>query len=102
MPATGPVSVDYVGAAADPLVPVAPFIDWKAHIELDLQTATLTVTGMADDYPAFEGYAMVNERHGPFALFTLDGNNAVLSLVGGANRPFSQTLSLGSYAAMGG
>ena len=96
-----PLSLDYIGAAADPLVSVAPFIDIWAHIELDLQSGFLTVYGKVDDYPAFEGYVTVNEKHGPFNIFARDGKDWVISLVGGANRPFSNTISLGSYAAMG-
>jgi hypothetical protein len=98
--ASAPVSVDYIGAAADPLVPVAPFVDLWVHIELDLQTGFLTVNGKVDDYPAFEGYVTVNGQYGPFSLFELDGDNWVGSLLGGANRPFRRTVSLGSYAAL--
>lgn len=91
-----PLSLDYIGAAADPLVIVAPFVDMWAHIEFDLQSGILTVNGKVDDYPAFEGYVTVNEKQAPFNIFAFDGENWLLSLVGGANRPFSKTISLGS------
>lgn len=96
-----PLSLDYIGAAADPLVPVAPFVDIRAHIEFDSQSGFLKVSGKADDYPAFEGYVTVNEKYGPFNIFALDGDDWVISLLGGANRSFNQTISLGSYVATG-
>jgi hypothetical protein len=95
-----PLSLDYSGAASDPLVLLAPFVDMWAHIELDLQSGFLTVNGKVDDYPAFEGYVTVNEKHGPFNVFALDGEDWAASLIGGANRPFRKTISLDSSAGL--
>jgi hypothetical protein len=75
-------------------------VDIWAHIALDLQSGVLTVSGKVDDYPAFEAYVTVNEKHGPFNIFAIDAGTP-FSTIGGANRSFSKTISLGSYAAMG-
>lgn len=101
VPATAPVSIDYRGIAADPLVPIAPQIDLDAHIELDQSTGVLTVTGWADEYPAFEGYLLVNEHYGPITLFTLDGDDRLLAIVGAARRRFSRAMNLRSEVAQG-
>ena len=101
VPLDAPVSVDYNGIAADPLVAIAPMIDFKAHIEIDLNGGILSISGAVDDYPAFEGYALINEKHGPFVLFEMDAGDFPLSLAGGATRNFNQNLSIGSYVALG-
>jgi len=93
-------TLSYEGRASDPLVPFAPDINIWAYIQLDLNSGLLSVNGMVDDFPAFEGYVTVNETQGPFGLFALDGEDWVLSLVGPANRPFNNTISLGSSVAM--
>ena len=101
VPLDAPVSVDYYGIAADPLVAVAPMIDFQVHLEIDLVNGVLNVSGAVDDYPAFEGYALINEKHGPLALFEMDAGEHPLSLVGGAARSFSQQVGFGSYVALG-
>jgi hypothetical protein len=101
VPLDAPVSVDYKGIAADPLVAVAPMIDFEIHLEIDMANGVLNVSGAVDDYPAFEGYALINEKHGPFTLFELDAGEHPLSIAGGATRPISASLSFGSYVALG-
>lgn len=101
IPATAPVSVDYRGIASDPLVPVAPMIDIHAHIEVDLRTGQVTVSGEVDEYPAFECYMLVNEQHGPIPVFAFTAADSLLAIIGGANRPFSKTISVGSYVSSG-
>jgi len=95
--ASEPVSLDYSGAAANPLIWYAPSIDMLAHIEFASKLGLLTVKGKVDGFPAFEGYATINEQPGPFNLFALDGSGSPRDLIGAANRPFNKTISLGSY-----
>ena len=90
-----PISVDYIGAAADPLIPAAPQVDMWAHISFD-QSGFLTVNGKVDDYPAFEGYVTVNEKPPTFNIFARPPAGSPYTVIGGANRPFSATISLGS------
>lgn len=97
---TSVVSVDYRGAANDPLVPAAPDVDMWLHIELDTNTGVLTVSGAVDDYPAFEGYATVNEHADmPLPIFEADGEDWVISLVGAANRAVFGSVELGGIVA---
>lgn len=100
VPKTAPLSVDYVGLASNPLLP-SPASDVEAHIELDLPTGLLTVSGAVDDFPAFEGYALVNERHGPIALFSFAVGGPPSQLVGGPTRPFAKTINVAAYAVRG-
>jgi hypothetical protein len=85
--------------AADPLVPFAPGVDMNAHIEIT-SDGFLDVTGMVDGFPAFEGYASINE--GPTVwLFSADGNGSAFDLIGDANRPVSARIGVGGMTTVG-
>jgi len=97
VPDDAPVTVDYVGKGANPLVPTAPLIDLWAKISYDRQNHVLTIEGAVDDFPAYEGY--VSWTGGPGdgdeVVFTFDpspdGPNA---LFGSANRGFTWHIGL--------
>lgn len=90
---TAPVTVDYIGAGANPLVPGAPMIDIEAHISYDLSLGIVTVSGKVDDFPAFEGYISINDGP-PLQLFALDRGASPISLFGGTTRPFYQSFDV--------
>jgi hypothetical protein len=71
----------------------------EAHIEFDPRTAFLSVSGAVDDYPAYEGYFLVNNQQQADHIFIHDAAAKPRNLVGGANRQFSKTVDLKSYVA---
>jgi hypothetical protein len=62
------VSLDV--SAADPLVAVAPTVGADLYFSIDPVGGTVTVNGVVDHWPAFEGYASV-DGGAPITLFQL-------------------------------
>lgn len=86
----GVVSVHLRAAAAMPLLP-SPDVDVNGTFSVNVQTGEVSVNGMIDVYPWFEGYASVNNG-APVTLFQMDPTGSPLTLAGDANRPVQATV----------
>ena len=95
VPESAPITLDYVGLAANPLLP-SPGVDMWAHISYDRTEHVLSIEGAVDAFPAFEGY--VSWHGGPGG----SGTDVVLQLDPGPDGPIgavgpaSRTLNGGS------
>ena len=101
VPDTAPISLDYAGSAAMPLLP-SPAADIWAHISYDRTYHVLTIEGAVDSYPAYECYVSWYGgpgSGGPETALQVEPAGGPGSLVGAANRPFQWRIGLGPGSA---
>jgi Protein of unknown function (DUF3238) len=82
------VNVKFEGAASDPLVKLAPQVNYKGTYIIDIPQRKVSFIGLVEPWPAFESYAAINGGAGQ-KIFQVppEPGNTSWNLFADANRP---------------
>ena len=86
------IQVNVAAAANNPCFSGSPDIDYTGTVSIDLTSKTISFDGLVNGFPAYEGYATINDGAGQ-TLFTYGPTGTPESLIGDADLAVSGSVS---------